>query len=331
MEQDNTATAAPVVDNGRPITVPAAENSKQSSGKGWKIAAVIASVVAVCGIGFGVYGMGWFSGVSDGSQTTNNEPEIQGLNEYEIRDLSEKTLRLLGDRNGLSRRDYYDSNTGDFMIYSGYMPIAGLMANSLDEASKAYITLETTKLDKEKDCSYQWTDGVKADIDAALGQRASNFSFGNAYIDCISYDKANDDHYELWGESMPKMNGMSNTITNGDFAYGSNLDAYYYHIVGGRGGLCSDYIVGRIARVGKNQDFAYVDVDAGTFYACRGDAGELYSDIEKGELYKTIEPDNTDWDGSDLTEDDYDSFESYRFVFKKNSDDIYYFSNVEKL
>lgn len=45
MEQDTTATM-PVMDSG-----------KQNNGKGWKIATVIASVVAVCGIGFGIYGM----------------------------------------------------------------------------------------------------------------------------------------------------------------------------------------------------------------------------------------------------------------------------------
>lgn len=45
MEQ-NTPAAMPVMDSG-----------KQSDGKGLKIATVVASVVAVCGIGFGVYGM----------------------------------------------------------------------------------------------------------------------------------------------------------------------------------------------------------------------------------------------------------------------------------
>ena len=45
MEQDATA-AMPVIDSG-----------EKKDGKGWKIATVIASVVAVCGVGFGVYGM----------------------------------------------------------------------------------------------------------------------------------------------------------------------------------------------------------------------------------------------------------------------------------
>lgn len=324
MEQNTTAT------------MPVMDSDKQNGAKGWKIATVVASVVAICGIGFGIYGMmnvhnnSQPSEMNKESRATSDEPTNQNLDKYEIRDLSGKTLRLLGARNGLSIRDYYNNDTGNFVVFSDYMPTTQLVTNSLDETSKAYITLETTILDKEKYCSYQWTDGVKADIDTALGQQASNNSFGNADIDCISYDKANSDHYDLWGESMPKINGVSNTITNGDFAYGSNTDAYYYHIIGGRGGTCSSYVVGRIAQIDKSQDFAYADINAGAFDICAGSVGELYSDIERGELYKTIEQDNINWDGLGLTEDDYKTLQPYRFIFKKNSDDIYSFSAIEK-
>ncbi len=44
------------VDTGVPIT-PAIDNSKQNGGNRLKIATAIASIVAVCGIGFGVYGV----------------------------------------------------------------------------------------------------------------------------------------------------------------------------------------------------------------------------------------------------------------------------------
>ena len=322
-------------DTGVPVA-PMAEN-KQKSGNGLKIATVIACIVAVCGIGFGAYGMmnicdnSQPSEATEESEISGNKPTDQGLDKYEIRDLNGKVLRLLGSRNGLSTQDYYNNDTGSFVVLSSYMPISQLITNTLDEASKVYLTLETTILDKEKYCSYQWTEGVKTDIDVALGQQASNISFGNANIDCISYDKANGDYYDLWGESLPKINGVSNTITNGDFAYGSNSDTYYYHIIGGRGGTCSDYVVGRITQISKDQDSAYVDIDAGAFDICAGNAGELYSDIERSELYKTIEQDNIDWDGLALTEDDYKSLQSYRFVFKKNPDDIYSFSTIEKI
>ena len=37
--------------------VPSSYFNKTSDGKGWRIATIVASVVAVCGVGFGVYGM----------------------------------------------------------------------------------------------------------------------------------------------------------------------------------------------------------------------------------------------------------------------------------
>ena len=44
--EPNVTTTASIVDS-----------NKQNNGKGWRIATAIASIVAVCGIGFGVYGM----------------------------------------------------------------------------------------------------------------------------------------------------------------------------------------------------------------------------------------------------------------------------------
>ena len=45
------------MDQNAPIPAPVVESNKQSDGKGWKIATTIVSIVAICGIGFGVYGM----------------------------------------------------------------------------------------------------------------------------------------------------------------------------------------------------------------------------------------------------------------------------------
>ena len=71
-------------------TMPAMDSGKQNDGKGWKIATAIASVVAVCGIGFGVYGMMQSSQKDnqisdlkvqikedDGTVTTIETPEIE--------------------------------------------------------------------------------------------------------------------------------------------------------------------------------------------------------------------------------------------------------------
>lgn len=71
-------------------TMPAMDSGKQNDGKGWKIATAIASVVAVCGIGFGIYGaVSSFQKDSqisdlkvqikedDGTVTTIETPEIE--------------------------------------------------------------------------------------------------------------------------------------------------------------------------------------------------------------------------------------------------------------
>ena len=338
MDQDKT-TGAPVTP-ATPATqtpMPMA-NDKPKSGKGLKIATAIACIIAVCGIGFGVYGI--ITKNDNTPNTPSNEPkketssntEDQELNPYEENDLKYKTLRLLGYRNGLSIGDYYDDGSGDFVVYKDYMPIASLINNELDDNLKTYITLETTISDKEKTCSYNWTDGVKADIDTALGEEASTISFGDGEIDCISYDRANDDYYNLWGETMPKTNGLSSSNpTGGDYAYGSNLDAYYYHIIGGRGGTCSNYAVGKILKTDKNQNYASVDINVGSLNICMDNPGELRSDIVDGEIIKTIEQDNLNWNNLEFADNDYSSFQSYRLTFKKNSKGIYSFSAIEKI
>ena len=312
------------------------ETNNHKNGNGLKITAVIACLIAICGICFGIYGIirSNSNPPSGNSQSgTNGNTEKQALNIYEINDLKYKTLRLLGYRNGLSSKDYYKNDSGIFMVYSGYMPIALLAANELDTTKKIYITLETTLSDKEKYCDYKWTDGVKDDIDSILKGTAyenTTFSFGNSTFDCVSYDKANDDYYSLWGEELPKINIMSDDNTNNDFAYGKNLDAYYYHIIGGRGGICSSNIIGKIKEISSDQNSAYVDINAGLFSVCADDTGNVYSDIEGKEIYKSIEQSNLNWDNLGLVESDYKSFQSYRFTFKKNASGIYSFSSIEK-
>ena len=66
MEQDTTA-AMPVMDG-----------NKQKNEKGWKIATIVASVVAVCGIGFGVYGVSQISDLK--AQVDDANKTIDSLN-----------------------------------------------------------------------------------------------------------------------------------------------------------------------------------------------------------------------------------------------------------
>lgn len=285
---------------------------------------IVLAILAVAGLGFGGFEL-W--------QNMQKQPENdedagdQGLNAYEIRDLRDKTFRLLGNRNGISHQSY---DADGFVIYKDYMPVSQIVANNIDNATKVYATLETTVLGKQKTCDYKWSNDVKNDIDDAFSGQAHNISLGGS-IECVSYEDINNDYYDLWGENMPKINSLKEQGQYGDFAYGSNLDAYYYHIIGGRGGVCTSYVIGKIAQIDKDQENAYVDINAGVLGICADAAGEFYSDIEESEQYKTVEHDKINLDNLGLTEDDYASFQPYRFVFKKNSQGIYSFSNVKKL
>ncbi|MDO4747404.1 MAG: hypothetical protein Q4A70_03660 [Candidatus Saccharibacteria bacterium] len=314
---------------------------------------ICCAILAIGGIGFGVYGMMKANSsadvanlkvqiednngkttlletdkikVSDDSQTITISDSDSA---YAIRDLKNKTLRLLGSRNGLSVLDY--DNQNGFVVSSSYMPITELLSNSLDDSLKAYITLETTVLDKGKYCSYQWNNDVKADIDTILDQAGANFSFGANGVDCISYKRADEDHDDLWGEELPKINAVSTKTMFGDFAYGSNTDNYYYHVIGGRGGTCSDFVVGKIAGIDRDQDYAYVNINAGSLGVCAGNDGTLTSGIRSEETYKTISQDSIEKGELGLTEEDYNSLQFYRFTFKKNPSGIYSFSGIEEV
>ena len=75
MEQSSDASAS---------IAPAAENNKQNGGNGLKIATAIACLVAVCGIGFGVYGV---------MQVSNRDSQISDL-KIQIKDSNDKIAAL---------------------------------------------------------------------------------------------------------------------------------------------------------------------------------------------------------------------------------------------
>ena len=70
MEQ-NLDTSAPII--------PVVENNKQNGGNGLKIATAIACIVAVCGIGFGVYGM--IQSSQKDNQVSDLQKQINALND----------------------------------------------------------------------------------------------------------------------------------------------------------------------------------------------------------------------------------------------------------
>ena len=301
-----------------------------------KLPIVLLSVFSVICLCFGAYGM-FFRGQNtispsesanpNQSEDTSVSGDSEDLDPYVERDLRTKVFRLLGSRNGFIELERYNRGDKSFIVSMGYMPVKELLSNSLTDEMKVYIALETASAGKDKYCAYRWTEGVKDDINTATAYDETVFS-DSTVIDCVSYEDAKNDYKDLFGEEMPKL-VYTKGLSYGDFTYGSNLDAYYFHIIGGRGGTGADYIMGKINEITKDGDSIKVIISAGVLYINRNDPGQLYSSIEQEEVYKTYDGENTDWGNLGLTDDDYASFKTYSFVFEKNSDGIYSFVRVE--
>ena len=114
MEQDTTTTM-PVMDSG-----------KQKTGKGWKFATVIASVVAVCGIGFGVYGM---------IQSSQKDNQISNL-KIQIEDSDGKIATLETDEIKIS--DDSQTITIDDSIIKKQNPIISATNSDEDEYIRVF-------------------------------------------------------------------------------------------------------------------------------------------------------------------------------------------------
>ena len=331
MEQDTNRTAVPnkteemsVASEGQ-ASVRFYDKPKKS--KGLIAAVVIFALLAAVGVGFGVYGM-FFNNSQKPSTSDNNDvnggssvEEPDAIAEvYEERDIREKTLRLLGERNGLSDYERYNSEDRTFVVNQDYMPISALLANGLTEEDKVYIVLETTGLDSKYCATYN--EAIKADINN-LG--ITNAEWGDGTFDCISYRNANLDYQDLFGGTIPKITTMTQ-----DYVYGANSDTYLYHILGGRGGASAAYITGKIDDYNVGEDEASIDVRMGKMSINMNDGVKLYGSVLGSEAIRGY---GAEVDISDivLSDEDYEKFEKYRFVFENNGNNIYSFSKVEQL
>lgn len=115
MEQNTTATI-PVMDSG-----------KQKGGKGWKIATVIASVVAVCGIGFGVYGI---------LQSSQKDSQISDL-KVQVEDSNGKITILETEK-----IETTDENGTTVTITDSAMSNLGFMAKNIKNENYNGIPME---------------------------------------------------------------------------------------------------------------------------------------------------------------------------------------------
>ena len=190
MEQ-NAAAAMPVMDSGN-----------QKSGNGLKIATAIASVVAVCGIGFGIYGMVQSSQKdsqisdlkvqikdSNGTVTTIETPEIETTagNGTTVTITDSNTIGLKQVRNLLN--DYVNFD------YNVTSTENNLFENGLTEQYKYYLSLK----------KLNYADKVSATHDDA------GMSGGNTadYEYSFNYDDINNAYHSLFGSGSNVQNQES--------------------------------------------------------------------------------------------------------------------------
>ena len=134
-------------------TMPAMDSGKQNDGKGWKIATAIASVVAVCGIGFGVYGM---------MQSSQKDNQISDL-KVQVEDSNGKITTLetekieTTDGNGTTVT-IADSPSVKYVFSDSNAPELN-KNTSMAVSSVAYTGIRfLLHLDGSVDTNYQWVN-----------------------------------------------------------------------------------------------------------------------------------------------------------------------------
>ena len=287
-----------------------------------KVWIILLCAVAICGVAFGIYGMLFANQKSVGSED-DSEGSVDTVASniaaaYESRDLREKTLRLLGKRNGFLAN--YNPEEGTFTVLDDYMLIAKLLNNELTDEDKVYIMLETTNIDNNKTCS-PYNEKILADMRLVLGDFDIRPSDD---FDCISYKNASLDFYDLFGEDLPKVKQLTQ-----DYIYGENSENYYYHIMGGRGGTGYNAAIGKIRKIDTEGDTAVVEIAVGGLSGSP-EGIKIRSSILGSEYFEEYGPD-TEVEDITIEEEKYEEFDQYRFVFKKNGDNIYSFEKVEQL
>ena len=206
MEQDiNTATP----------TVPVADN-KQKSGNGLKIATVIACVMAACGIGFSVF------------QTIENNKKNEEINALKTEISSLKEQQQIAEK----------VQSGSTTIISD--SISDTDTNNTSSSAKKYLEPEGWNVrfaypDGVTDIQYGTNDnydgalyiysitknGKTYNVDICGGEDAYKqypFFLGN-----VNRWNPNSSH-ESWEKSPAVYDGMTLSLTNGDYEYYVNTD-----------------------------------------------------------------------------------------------------------
>ena len=131
------------VDTGAPIA-PVTKNNKQNVGLGLKIATVFACVVAVCGIGFGIYGM---------MQSTQKDSQISDLKAQVVK--KDETITNLEAEIANKETTIIDVDSDD------EIKLSDTEAQTLIESKRQELGYDTwttgvAKVIKKGDDNYYW-------------------------------------------------------------------------------------------------------------------------------------------------------------------------------
>ena len=115
MEQD-TNTVAPA------NVAPAEEKRKKSGGNGWKVATIVAAVAAICGVGFGAYGMIQNS-QSEAKTNLNKCDDDENSNVITVDDtIAENEVKELVDQIDTILSDYMENPNLFSKTYNEFIP-----------------------------------------------------------------------------------------------------------------------------------------------------------------------------------------------------------------
>ena len=234
MEQDVSA-AAPVVDD-----------SNQNNQKGWKIATIVTSVVAICGIGFGVYGM--MQGLNKDSRIFDLENQIKELSAVKP-DSNKEEEGSEPNLVGVSSFESFSNNLiNKIKALDDTVQFYKQETKRLDWSEKQF----RAKIDKDANLVLIWNNYKNEEV---LAENVIDFEFvvfgnggGNTYLYFINQDGSVSKTEDLQNveENAPAItNNIGNykevisiQTTHGNYPYGS--DGFYASFTDFNGNILSE-------------------------------------------------------------------------------------------
>lgn len=286
-----------------------------------------------------IIGLVGFIGFTLGSKTTplpkaeekeeTNNKEIE-LNDYKaIKEISIKVDQLL-----VGSKSFELSNS-----YGMYGFRSGVLKNKLTNVDKQQIVLETITWDNITGDAWKNYDKMKNTVLAMSGNNEQNQQDYLAASKQISADKVNEHSMKLFGEKIE--NPVEEVGGCPIIYYDANSKNYFKPepACGGTSGLVAKSYKSKFTK--KNDEvyvyvsFAYVS----PYFDGKNDSYIVYKDIENVTSLKytgtpidryTLEDPIYSQEHFTINENNYQHFSEYKFKFKKDTNNNYYFVNVEQ-